>query len=570
MRLTGAQIVCECLVREGVDVIFGIPGGAILPFYDALYHYPGIRHVLVRHEQAAAHAAEGYARAAGKVGVCVATSGPGATNLITGLAAAKMDSVPMVAITGQVARPFMGKEAFQECDTTGLAKSVTKRSYLVLRASDLAPTMREAMEVAMSGRPGPVLVDVPKDVQAEVAEFQYPDAPVRPSTGGLRSNDQVLREAARLLAEAERPVIIAGHGVLISGAWEELRQVAERANVPVVNTLLGLGGFPRSHPLSLGMLGMHGMYWSNIAVAEADLVLGVGMRFDDRVIGKPGTFAPKAKVIHIEVEPSQVNKNVFAHLPLVGDARQVLRALLPLLERRERSAWLARLRLLQERHPSLFVPDGPGLPPQYVLARLDQMLHGLPDWVAVTGVGQHQMWAAQYLSVERPNSFISSGGLGVMGYELPAALGAQMGRPGTTVWTIAGDGGFQMTLQELATLAQENLPVKIAVFHNGCLGMVRQWQELFYERRYKAIPVSSPDYVKLAEAYGFPGLQVTTREGVEPALERAMKYPGPFLIDFVVNTEENVYPMVPPGASLAETIEDPRSLAGVSVGAPAL
>ena len=568
MKLTGAEIVCESLLHQGVEVLFGYPGGAILPFYDALYHYNDLRHVLVRHEQGAGHAAEGYARATGKVGVCVVTSGPGATNLVTGLAAAKMDSVPLVALAGQVIRSAMGKEAFQECDTTGITGPVTKRNYLVLRASDLADTVQDAFEVATSGRPGPVLIDIPKDVQQETAEYTPPQMRVDLPVNGLYSdNDDLLQEAAHLLNQAQRPVIIAGHGVLISRAWEELRALAEKAHVPVINTVHGLGSFPRRHPLSLGMLGMHGMYWCNMAVDRADLIVGVGLRFDDRITGRPGSFAPKAKVIHLEVEPAQVNKNVSADVPLLGDARATLQALLPLVQYRERRAWFDHLDQLQREHPSLAIPPSEELLPQYVLSRLNQAMERVQDCIVVTGVGQHQMWAAQFLFFDRPNCFITSGGLGVMGYEVPAALGAQVGRPGAMVWSVAGDGGFQMTMQELATIVEEGLPVKIALINNGFLGMVRQWQQLFYDRRYKAVPLTGPDYVKLADAFGIPALRVTSAEEVDGALDQAMSTQGPFLIDFVVAAEENVYPMVPPGASLAETIEDPR-IAG-AVQAPA-
>ena len=563
MSLTGSHVVCEALLKEGVEVLFGYPGGAILPFYDALYHYPQLRHVLVRHEQVASHAAEGYARATGRVGVCVATSGPGAVNLMTGLAAAKMDSSPVVAITGQVARNFMGKEAFQECDTTAMAKPLVKKTFLVLDTKELAGVVHEAFAVAREGRPGPVLIDLPKDIQAAevggVSDAGYSRGSTSPN-GARRKADAQLKEAARLLNEAERPLIIVGHGVHLSGAWAQVRTLAEKANIPVVNTLLGTGAFPRRHPLSLGMLGMHGMYWSNIAVDECDLVMGIGMRFDDRVIGRPGSFAPHAKIIHVEIEPSQIDKNVHADLPLLGDVKEVLEALNPLVRSQPRWPWFARISELQVKHPSLETPDTVTLLPQYVLFKLNSLIQQEEDPIVVTGVGQHQMWAAQYLSLDTPNSFISSGGLGVMGFEVPAAIGAQVGRPGATVWSVAGDGGFQMTLQDLATVVQEHLPIKFAIINNGYLGMVRQWQELFYDHRYKAVPISGPDYVKLADAYGIPGTKVTTREGVEPALVEAASHAGPYLIDFLVAPEENVYPMVPPGASLGETVEDPRLL----------
>ena len=559
MQMTGASIVCEALLREGVEVVFGHPGGAILPFYDALYHYPQLRHILVRHEQAASHAAEGYARVTGRPGVCVATSGPGATNLLTGLAAAKMDSTPVVAITGQVARNFMGKEAFQECDTTGMAKPLVKKTYLVMDPKDIAATICEAFAVAQEGRPGPVLVDLPKDVQAEETEFHYP-AKIASANGSAGPASQDMEEAARLLNEAQQPLLLVGHGVHLSGASNELKRLAERAHVPVVNTIHGTGAFPRHHTLSLGMLGMHGMYWNNIAVDECDLVVGIGMRFDDRVIGRPGSFAPHAKIVHLEIDPSQINKNVPTDIPLVGDLKRVLEALLPLVRREDRQPWFDRIAELRRLHPSLQIPQSEALLPQYVLSKLNQVVQEAEDPIVVTGVGQHQMWSAQYFFMDNPRSFVSSGGLGVMGFEVPAAIGAQIGRPGATVWSVAGDGGFQMTLQELATVAQEHLPIKYAIINNGYLGMVRQWQELFYDHRYKAVPMSGPDFVKLAEAYGIAAAHVDSQEGVEPALRAAVDHNGPYLLNFAVAQEENVYPIVPPGASLAETVEDPRFL----------
>ena len=556
MRITGAMGVCEALLKEDVEVLFGYPGGAILPFYDALWHYPKLRHILVRHEQAAAHAAEAYARLTGKPGVCVATSGPGATNLLTGLTAAKMDSVPLVAITGQVARPFMGTEAFQECDTVAMATPVVKKAFLVMDPADIGRTMHEAFRLAQEGRPGPVLVDLPKDVQAEMVDFAYPtsvEAHPAPTVVTQR-----VKEAAQLLNEAERPLLILGRGVHVSGAWAEVAALAERANVPVLNTLHGTSAFLRHHPLALGMLGMHGMYASNLATTEADLIVAIGMRFDDRVIGRPGSFGPNAKVVHLEIEKSQVNKNIKADVALVGDIQNTLHVMLPLVQSQSRSSWIERLADLEHGHPSIDVPDTEVVTPQYVLRELNKLIEHSADPVVVTGVGQHQMWAAQFLFMPTNNSFVSSGGLGVMGFEVPAAIGAQIARPGATVWSIAGDGGFQMTLQELATIAQEHLPVKIAIMNNGYSGMVRQWQELFYDHHYKAVSVSSPDYVKLASAYGIAAEKVTDKNDVGMTLAKAEQHPGPFLIDFVVSPEENVYPMVPPGASLGETVEDPR------------
>ena len=557
MKLTGAQILCEALKSVGVDCIFGHPGGAILPFYDALTEHTDIRHVLTRHEQSAAHAAEGYARATDKVGVCVATSGPGATNLITGLAAAKMDSVPIVAITGQVPRSVMGKEAFQECDTTGIAKPVTKRCYLVLRPEDIESVVHEAFYVAKSGRPGPVLIDIPKDVQAQLTEVDLGSSEPSLVEREYYGSTEALEQAAQLIAQAKQPLILAGHGVLLSQARTELMEIAEKLNIPVINTLHGSGIMPYEHPLHIGMLGMHGLYWCNLAVQQADLILGVGLRFDDRITGRPGTFAPNAKIIHVEIEHTQVSKNVVADVPLYGDAKETLTRLISYVKPKKHTTWIKQIASLRDNHPSLDIPVTSELLPQYVLSRINSRIAQQDKQsIVITGVGQHQMWAAQYLNT--PERFISSGGLGVMGFEIPAALGAQIGRPDSIVWSIAGDGGIQMTLQEFATLKQENIPVKIALFNNGYLGMVRQWQELFYEKRYSAVPVDSPDYVLLAKAYGFPAIRVTTEQEVDPALEQAESSSGPFLIDFVVRSEENVYPMVPPGSSLAETLEDPR------------
>ncbi len=563
MQLNGAEIICEALIREGVEVVFGHPGGAVLPLYDALYKYTQIRHVLVRHEQCAAHAADGYARATGKVGVCIATSGPGATNLITGIMGAKADSVPVVAITGQVPRAALGKEAFQECDTCAMTAPCTKKNYLVMSTEDLAPTIYEAFRVAQEGRPGPTLVDVPRDIQQEITEFNYLEVPERANLQLYSEIRGDLGKAAQLINQAEMPLIVAGHGVLSARASEELRELSEKTQIPVINTLLGLSSFPRAHSLNLGMLGMHGMYWANLAVDRADLIIGVGMRFDDRITGRPGSFAPNAKVVHVDIEESQIGRNVDVEVGVVGDAKAVLRALLPLVNHQDRTDWLSQIDSLKRDHPSLAIPESTELLPQHVLHDLNLVAQEAEDMIAVTGVGQHQMWAAQYMTFNRHDSFISSGGLGVMGYEIPAAVGAQLGRPEATVWSIAGDGGFQMTLQELATIVAEKLPIKIAIFNNGHLGMVRQWQELFYDKHFKAVPIPGPNFVKLADAFGIPGLRVTRQEDVTPALRKAQNHPGPFLIDFVVQHQENVYPMVSPGASLAETIEDPRtSIAG--------
>tara|TARA_Y100000588_G_scaffold387863_1_gene486679 strand:+ start:188 stop:1897 length:1710 start_codon:yes stop_codon:yes gene_type:complete len=557
VKLKGAEIICESLLREGVEVIFGHPGGAILPLYDALWSYPQLRHILVRHEQAAAHAADGYSRVTGKVGVCIATSGPGATNLVTGIMGAKADSVPMVAITGQVSRASLGTEAFQECDICSIAASCTKKTFMVMTPSDLAPTIREAFYVAQEGRPGPVLIDVPRDVQLELTEAEYPEVVGVPMPEVSPEALQGIQEAARLIKQAERPVIISGHGILASGANEELKQLAERSGIPVITTLLGLGGFPGGHPLSLGMLGMHGMYWANLAVHEADLIVGVGMRFDDRVTGKVDTFAPHARIIHMDIDPNQVGRNVPVEVPIIGDAKASLQKLVPLVENTPRPDWMGYIENLKQEHPSLGIPPSDSLQTQHVISNLDTILQEDPQTTVVTGVGQHQMWAAQFLSFNQTNSFVSSGGLGAMGFELPAAMGVQVARPDTPVWAIAGDGGFQMTLQELVTVSEEKLPVKIALINNGHLGMVRQWQEMYFENHLKAVPVPGPDFVKLAEAYGVGAVRVSEQEDVLPAMRKAQAHDGPFLIEFVVDSTTNVYPMVPPGGSLADTIEDP-------------
>jgi acetolactate synthase-1/2/3 large subunit len=557
MKMTGAQIICESLVKEGVEVIFGILGGALLPLYDTLPQYPQLRHILVRHEQGAAHAADGYARATGKVGVCFATSGPGATNLVTGIANAHLDSVQMVAITGQVARPFIGKDAFQEIDITGITLPITKHNYLAMDAASLPGIMKEAFYLASTGRPGPVLIDLPRDVQQEQAEFNYPNKVNLPQyKPTLQGHPAQIKKAAKLIAESQRPLIIAGRGIIISKAYAELKGLAEKAQIPVVTTLLGTSCFPESHALSYGMLGMHGMAYANMAVDAADLIIAIGMRFDDRATAKVSGFAPHAHIIHIDIDPAEIGKNVRVDIPIVGDAKSVLGELNKLVDKTKHIDWIRKLDEWRKEHPSLSIRDGASLLPQYVVRQIYEATKG--DAIIVTGVGQHQMWAAQHYWYDKPNTFISSGGLGTMGFGLPAAMGAKVGCPDSTVWCIDGDGSFQMTIQELGTIAQEKVGVKIAIIHNSYLGMVRQWQELFYGRRYVATPLSSPDFVKIAEAYGIPALRVDCREDVAPAIQKAMAEPGPFLIDFIVEPEENVYPMVPPGAALAEVLEEPR------------
>ena len=556
-KIKGAEVICQSLIREGVEVLFGHPGGAILPFYDALWGYPQLRHILVRHEQAAAHAADGYSRVSGKVGVCVATSGPGATNLVTGIMGAKADSVPLIAITGQVARTALGSEAFQECDICSITATCTKKSFMVMSAADLAPTVREAFAIAQEGRPGPVLIDIPRDVQLELVEPDFPEVVPFQLPELSSETRENLDAAARLINEAERPLIIAGHGVLASGGSAQLQALAEATGIPVITTLLGLSSFPSGHPLSMGMLGMHGMYWANIAVDEADLIVGVGMRFDDRVTGRVSTFAPHARIIHVDIEPTQIGRNVPVEVALPGDARAVLESLRQRVSFTPRPDWMEHIDRTRREHPSLAIPASDTLQTQHVLSTLNGMLQDDPGATVVTGVGQHQMWAAQFLGFNQANTFVSSGGQGAMGFEVPAALGIQAGRPGTTVWSIAGDGGFQMTLQELVTAVEERLPVKIALINNGHLGMVRQWQEMYFDNHLKAVPVPGPDYIKLAEAYGVGAVRVSDQEDVLAALQQAKAYDGPFLIEFVVDQAANVYPMVPPGGSLADTIEDP-------------
>lgn len=557
MKMTGGQIVCESLLKEGVDVIFGILGGAILPLYDTLPQYPQLRHILVRHEQCAAHAADGYARVTGKVGVCFATSGPGATNLVTGIANANLDSVPIVAITGQVARPFIGKDAFQEVDITGITLPVTKHNYLVLETASLAKTIKEAFYLARSGRPGPVLVDIPRDVFIEETEYHYPAKITLPGYKPvLEGHPAQLKKAAKLISEAKRPLILAGRGVIISQAYTELKALAETAQIPVATTLLGIGSFPESHALSYGMVGMHGMAYANMAVNNADLIIAIGMRFDDRATAKVAGFAPNARIIHIDIDPAEIGKNIAVDVPIVGDVKTVLTELNRQITATRHLEWINQLDIWRKDHPSTIIKDSSNLIPQYVIRKIYDITGG--QSIVVTGVGQHQMWAAQHFWYDRPNSFISSGGLGTMGFGLPAAIGAKIGCPDETVWCIDGDGSFQMTLHELATIVQEKVAVKIAIINNGFLGMPRQWQELLYSRRYVASKLLGPDFARLADAYGIPSATVKLKEEVVPAIERAMAEPGPFLIDFQVEPEENVYPMVPPGSSLTELLEEPK------------
>jgi acetolactate synthase I/II/III large subunit len=559
MSLTGAEIVWECLLREGVDTVWGYPGGAAIPLYDALAKYPQIHHVLVRHEQAAAHAADGYARATGKVGVCVATSGPGATNLVTGIATAIMDSSPMVIFTAQVATSVIGTDAFQEINITGITLPITKHNYLVRRPEDLAPTIREAFFLAASGRPGPVLVDLPRDILVSECPFEYPEKVRRPGYRPVvHGHPYQIQRAVQVIGDAKRPVVIGGHGIHRAKAWDQLRQFAERINAPVVSTLLGLSSLPADHPLYLGMAGMHGVAWASLAIQKADLLIALGMRMDDRFTGNIQHFAPKAKVIHIDVDPAEIGKRAPVVVPIVGDVRHTLQALLEQTPEQSHEEWLAEIDAWRNRHP-LVVGGGP-LPPQAVIRTLHEMTRG--QALVVSDVGQHQMWVAQHYEFRRLNSFFTSGGLGTMGYSLPAALGVQAAHPNDPVWVIVGDGSFQMNMQELATVVQERLPIKVVILNNGYLGMVRQWQELFHGARYIGTPITAPDFVPLAKCFGIPGAVVTSRENLAQAFEGALRTDGPYLLDCRVDAVENVYPMVRPGTSNTDFVEDPRGSNG--------
>ncbi len=560
---TGAQIMCEALIRQGVEVLFGIPGGAIMPFYHALPEYAGrLRHVLCRHEQGAGHAAEGYARATGRVGVCVGTSGPGATNLVTPIADAWMDSTPLVAITGQVHSALIGTDAFQETDITGITVPITKHNYLVRDAAELPRVFAEAFHVASTGRPGPVLIDITKDAQQArvVPEWDVTlDLPGHRDGRACPVDVEAVREAVRLLERAERPLILAGHGVIQAGAHAELLALAERTGIPVITTLHGLGAFPQDHPLSLGMPGMHGWVHVNRAIQECDVLFNVGSRFDDRVTGKAATFAPRATIIHADVDPSEIGKTVRTAVGLVGDARRILRAMLDEMPPRTAAEWVAHIRALQRRYEPRQLyrhrPETPSLMPHDVYAALNRAFAERGGYRVVTDVGQHQMWAAQLLEWRRPRSHITSGGSGTMGFAVPAALGVALACPDETVWVVVGDGGFQMTNQDLATMQQEGIPnVKIAIVNNGYLGMVRQWQELFQGRRYSGTPLSGPSFARLAEAYGVSGVTVRATDEVDAAIRWAWDHPGIVVIDFQVEREANVFPIVPQGKSIGEML----------------
>ena len=554
--LSGAQILCRLLEEQGVDVLFGYPGGAIMPFYHALPESERLRHVLVRHEQAAAHAADGYARASGRPGVCVATSGPGATNLVTGLATAQMDSSPVVAITGQVPRGMIGRDAFQETDVIGITLPITKHSVMVQDITELADKVREAFQVATEGRPGPVLIDIPKDVQNQKAEWRDGGKAEGNRFGSRHSAfppprpAEAFASAVRLINDAERPLLMVGHGVILGDAYAEVRALAERTGIPVITTLLGISAFPESHPLHLGMPGMHGEVHVNRAIQHADLIVGIGLRFDDRVTGNTSGFAPQAKIIHIDLDPSEIGKNIPVAVGLVGEAREVTGRLAEAVVPRDCAAWKAEIAGFKRVHRDSYRGE---MAPETILAGIHEVTGG--RGTIVSDVGQHQMWVAKLFPYNQPNSHITSGGLGTMGFAVPAAMGVHFARPNQSVWAISGDGGFQMNMQEIATMVQEGIPVKMGIFNNGYLGMVRQWQQFFHGRRYSATPIWSPDYVKLAEAYGIAGYRVEHARQIEEAVARATREPGPALVEFMIEQEANVFPMIPPGGSLSDPIE---------------
>jgi acetolactate synthase-1/2/3 large subunit len=560
--LTGAEIIWECIIRESVDVVFGYPGGTILPTYDALNNYRDkIHHVLVRHEQGATHMADGYARASGKVGVAMATSGPGATNMVTGLATAKLDSIPIVCITGQVPRAAIGTDAFQEIYIYGTVIPVTKHSYLVMDINNLASTIKEAFAVARSGRPGPVLIDIPKDVQNDTIEFVYPDEPVRlpGNNRPLEASEKHIQDAADLINNAKKPVILAGHGILLSGACQEIIQLAETASIPIGWTLLGSGSVPASHPLNMGMMGMHGEFAVNNAIQDADLLIACGMRFDDRVTGNVKTYSPNSKKIHIEIDPSEINKNVPVDVGIPCDLRTAMKQLLPHVSRKQNKEWIKTISGWQSESSERDIINiqTDTLYGAQVIRDIWKETNG--DALIVTDVGQHQMLEAQYYAHEEPNTLLTSGGLGTMGFSLPAAIGASFYRQKKDIWVIVGDGSIQMTITELATAVQENANINIAIINNGYLGMVRQWQQLFYDARYAETPISSPDYLKIAEAYGLPGFRVDKRQEIPGVIHKVKEIKGPVLVEFVVEQHDMVYPMVPAGADLNDMVSRPKN-----------
>ena len=559
MKKTGAEIFIECLTKEGVQVIFGYPGGAVLPLYDILFK-THIRHILVRHEQGAVHAADGYARATGKVGVCLVTSGPGATNTVTGIATAYMDSIPIVVFTGQVPTAMIGNDAFQEADIVGITRPCTKHSYLVKDANNLATVIREAFYIASTGKPGPVLVDIPKDVMTASAAFKYPEkVHVRGYQPTYEGHIGQIKKVADAMAISQKPLLFIGGGIISSSASNELLELSEATHIPVTTTLMGLGGFPSNHPLSLGMCGMHGTYTSNMSLTNTDLIIGIGARFDDRVTGKVDEFATGAKVIHIDIDPTSIGKNVIAHIPIVGDAKDILKKLISMIKKekvnwkKKHHEWLNQIKEWKGKHPIAYKQSKKVIKPQFVIEQIYEVTKG--DAIITTEVGQNQMWTAQYYKFKKPRTLITSGGLGTMGYGFPAAIGAQVAFPNKIIFDIAGDGSIQMNIQELATAVQYRLPVKVAILNNCFLGMVRQWQELFYDRRYSYTCLEShPDFVKLAEAYGAVGLRAEHPDDVKKVLKEAIKTPKPVLIDFIVDREENVYPMVPAGAPISKML----------------
>lgn len=553
MKMNGAKILIECLKKENVEVIFGYPGGQVLPIFDQLYDAP-IKFILTRHEQGAAHAADGYARATGKVGVCLATSGPGATNLVTGIATAYMDSIPMVAITGQVKSSLIGNDAFQEADITGITRPITKHNYLVEDIKDLARVMKEAFHIASTGRPGPVLVDIPSDIQMQETEFEYPEkVKIRGYNPTYNGHPGQIKRAAKAIGESKRPILYVGGGAIASGAADEVYKLAAKNDIPVAMTLLGLGAFPMAHSLALGMLGMHGTAYANHAIMDSDLIIAVGARFDDRVTGKLDAFAPHAGVIHIDIDPASVSKTVDVDIPIVGDAAVVLKQLNKIVKKPDTKEWLKTIDGWKKAYPMKY-RDDEKLRPQYVVEQIYEATKG--DAIICTEVGQNQMWVAQYFKFTKPRTIISSGGLGTMGYGFPAAIGAKLGRPKMPVFDVAGDGSIQMNIQELATAAIEKIPVKIAILNNSCLGMVRQWQELFYKKRYSYTKLcqSCPDFVKLAESYGAVGMRITKKKDVRKAIDMALKINNTVVMDFRVEQEENVFPMVPAGEAINKMI----------------
>ncbi len=556
--MNGARIVLESLKKEGVNIIFGICGGSVIPIFDELHDEKDIKFILTRHEQAAAHMADGYARATGKVGVCLATSGPGATNLVTGLATAYMDSIPVVAITGQVATHLVGNDAFQEADTTGITRPITKQNYMVTDVKELAGTIKEAFHLAGTGRPGPVLIDLPVDVQRMECKFKYPEkVQLKGYKPKIKGHINQIKLAAKEINASERPVLYIGGGVILSGASKELRALADKGRIPVTTTLMGVGAFPADSELSLGMLGMHGTYYANQAVQQSDLVIAVGARFDDRVTGRVKDFAKNARIIHIDIDPTSISKNVEVDVPIVGDCKNILSELVKLIESKECLRWHKTIKEWKKKHPLSYKKDS-NLRPQYVVEQLWKETKG--NAIIATEVGQCQMWGMQFYEYNHPRTFLTSGGLGTMGYGFPAAIGAKFGKPEKTVIDVAGDGSFQMNIQELATCVVNKIPVIVAVLNNNYLGMVRQWQDLFYKKRYSQVCLGKshnkrvPDFAKVAEAYGAKGIRVEKKEDVAPAIKQALKHKGPVVIDFIVEQEENVYPMVPAGAAIDEIL----------------